>query len=80
MGRTGKLGKYCSLMYQFLQLNVLRTWCLVSLAFCRQFFQKAEMHILSFLPHFFIIIDETELRELEENQTHFSDGEQGGDV
>lgn len=38
------------------------------------------MHILSFLPHFFIIIDETELRELEENQTHFSDGEQGGDV
>jgi hypothetical protein len=35
------------------------------------------MHIKNykFLPHFFIIIDEIELRELEENQTHFSDGE-----
>lgn len=58
-------------MYQFLRLNLLRTWSVASLVFYRQFFQKAERDILSFLPHFFIIIDEKELRELGENQAHF---------
>lgn len=50
---------------------------MASLVFYRQFFQKAERDILSFLPHFFIIIDEKEPRELEENQAYFSDGEWG---